>query len=208
MEKIQALEKAAQEILNGQMKSAKDIIKTEYPFVKLTSTGRNYTDKQKMEQFVRDGFIDRYSGQKLVNPGILKVLSYYMPDTFPYHAHWKMEECHNAYWEFVPTVDHIYPVALGGTDSEENWASTSMLHNSIKNNWTLEQLQWDLYDAGNFQDWDGMTELFVKLVEANESILEDSYIRKWYKLSKNANELQRSYSFSAHHRRELEKDKR
>ena len=29
------------------------------------------------------------------------------------HAHWKMEECHNAYWEFVPTVDHIYPVALG-----------------------------------------------------------------------------------------------
>lgn len=52
----------------------------------------------------------------------------------------KMQECHNAYWEFVPTVDHIYPVALGGADSEENWATTSMLHNSIKNNGTLEQL--------------------------------------------------------------------
>ena len=52
-----------------------------------------------------------------MNPGILKVLSYYMPEIFPYHAHWKMEECHNAYWEFVPTVDHIYPVALGGADS-------------------------------------------------------------------------------------------
>ena len=82
-----------------------------------------------MEQFVRDGFIDRYSGQKLVNPGLLKVLSHYMPETVPYHAHWKMESCHNAYWEFVPTVDHIYPVALGGTDSSENWATTSMLHN-------------------------------------------------------------------------------
>lgn len=138
-----------------------------------------------MEQFVRDGFIDRYSGQKLLNPGILKVISYYMPDVFPYHAHWKMEECHNAYWEFVPTVDHIYPVALGGADSEENWASTSMLHNSIKNNWTLEQLQWELFDAGDYQEWDGLTGLFAELVEANTEMLEDSYIKKWYKLSKN-----------------------
>ncbi len=210
MEKVQALEKAAQEILNGKMESAKDIIKTEYPFNKLASTGRNYTDKQKMAQFVRDGFIDRYSGQKLMNPGLLKTLSYYMPDVFPYHAHWKMEECHNAYWELVPTVDHIYPVALGGADSEENWASTSMLHNSIKNNWTLEQLQWNLYDVGNFQDWDGLTDLFVKLVEANESMLADPYIKKWYKLSKNAieEELQRAYSFSTNHKSELEKDKK
>ena len=185
MEKVQALEMAAKEILKGEIESAKNIIKTEYPFNKLTSTGRHYTDKQKMAQFVRDGFIDRYSGKKLLNPGLLKVLSYYMPDIFPYHAHWKMEECHNAYWEFVPTVDHIYPVALGGADSEENWASTSMLHNSIKNNWTLEQLQWKLYDAGDIQDWDGLTNLFIKLVETNESMLEDSYIKKWYTLSKN-----------------------
>ena len=185
MEKVQVVEMAAQEILKGKMECAEDIIKKEYPFNKLASTGRNYTDKQKMEQFVRDGFIDRYSGQKLLNPGILKVLSYYMPDVFPYHAHWKMEECHNAYWEFVPTVDHIYPVALGGADSEENWASTSMLHNSIKNNWTLEQLQWELYEAGDFLEWDGLTDLFVELVEANIEMLEDSYIKKWYKLSKN-----------------------
>jgi 5-methylcytosine-specific restriction endonuclease McrA len=183
MEKVRALEKAAQEILNGEIESAREVIKTEYPFKKLSSAGRNYTDKQKMEQFRRDGFIDRYSGQKLLNPGLLKVLSYYMPDVFPYHAHWKMEECHNAYWEFVPTVDHIYPVALGGADSEENWATTSMLHNSIKNNWTLEQLQWELYEAGNYEEWDGLTGLFVKLVEAAPVLIEDAYIKRWYKLS-------------------------
>lgn len=136
-----------------------------------------------MAQFVRDGFIDRYSGQKLVNPGILKVLSYYMPETFPYHAHWKMEECHNAYWEFVPTVDHIYPVALGGADSMDNWATTSMLHNSIKSNWTLEQLNWKLYDAGDFDKYDGLTGLFIKLVEADMKLLSDSYIKRWYRLS-------------------------
>ena len=106
-----------------------------------------------------------------------------MPETFPYHAHWKMEECHNAYWEFVPTVDHIYPVALGGADSMDNWATTSMLHNSIKSNWTLEQLNWKLYDAGDFDKYDGLTGLFIKLVETDNELLNDSYIKRWYRLS-------------------------
>ena len=184
MNKIDALEEAAKEILNDRIECAKAVIQAGYPFEKLTPVRRNYTDKQKMMQFKKDGFIDRYSGQKLLNPGLLKVFSYYMPNDFPYHVHWKMEECHNAYWEFIPTVDHIYPVALGGVDSEENWATTSMLHNSIKSNWTLEQLNWQLHEAGKLEDWDGLTALFVKLVEADPSLLKDVYIKKWYKLSK------------------------
>ena len=106
MGKIDVIEQAANRLLQHNVAEARIVIETGYPFYKLSAQGRNYTDKEKMAQFVRDGFIDRYSGQKLVNPGILKVLSYYMPETFPYHAHWKMEECHNAYWEFVPTVDY------------------------------------------------------------------------------------------------------
>lgn len=184
MNRVYVLEKAAKEILDGRIECAKEVIQVEYPFKKFNTVRRNYTDKQKMEQFKKDGFIDRYSGQKLLNPGLLKVLSYYMPNVIPYHAHWKMEECHIAYWEFVPTVDHIYPVALGGVDSEENWATTSMLHNSIKSNWTLKQLNWQLYEAGKFEDWDGLTALFIKLVEADFSLLEDTYIKKWYGLSK------------------------
>lgn len=185
MEKIDAIELAAAKLLQCNVVEAKTVIETEYPFHKLTAQGRNYTDKEKIEQFVRDGFIDRYSGQKLVNPGVLKVLSHYMPETFPYHSHWKMEECHNAYWEFVPTVDHIYPVALGGADSMENWATTSMLHNSIKSNWTLEQLNWKLYAAGRYEEYDGLTTLFIKLVEADQELLKDAYIKRWYRLSKN-----------------------
>lgn len=184
MEKIDAIELSATMLLQGKLAEANAVIDKEYPFRKIAAQGRNYTDKEKMEQFIRDGFIDRYSGQKLVNPGILKVLSHYMPQTFPYHAHWKMEECHNAYWEFVPTVDHIYPVALGGADSMENWATTSMLHNSIKSNWTLAQLNWKLYDAGNYKEYDGLTALFVKLIEADKELLSDAYIKRWYKLAR------------------------
>ena len=61
-----------------------------------------------------------------------------------------------------------------------------MLHNSIKSNWTLEQLNWTLYDAGNFEDWDGLTTLLVELVKSDNALLKDAYIKKWYKLSQSS----------------------
>ena len=67
---------------------------------------------------------------------------------------------------------------------EENYATTSMMHNLIKNNWTLEQLQWSLYPPGNIKEWDGLTQLFISLVESDKQLLNDSYIKKWYLLSK------------------------
>ena len=183
MNKFTVIESSTIKLLYGNIIEAKRIIVQEYPFQRVVPKGRNYTDKEKMQQFAKDGFIDRYSGKKLINPGLLKVLSYYMPEEFPYHPHWKMDACHNAYWEFVPTVDHIVPVALGGADAEENWATTSMLHNAVKSNWTLEQLNWSLCDPGDFKEFDGLTKMFVQLVQKDEDLLKDSYIKRWYNLS-------------------------
>lgn len=182
--KCDILRKVAVNLLNQNRIEARGIIQNDYPFVHLECGKRTYNDRQKMKQFKKDGFIDRYSGERLVNPGLLKVISFYLPDIFPYHSHWKMDKCHSAYWELIPTIDHIYPIALGGVDGEENYATTSMLHNSIKNNWTLEQLQWTLYPAGKYEEWDGLTELFVKLVEQNNELLNDNYIKRWYVISK------------------------
>lgn len=183
MNKLKALKSSANSLLCNNIEAAKQIIIKEYPFQRIIPQVRNYTDKEKIQQFVRDGFIDRYSGQKLINPGLLKVLSSYMPEEFPYHPHWKMDACHNAYWEFVPTVDHIVPIALGGLDIEENWATTSMLHNAVKSNWTLEQLNWTLYDPGDFKEYDGLTSLFIQLVKKDKELLKDLYIKRWYNLS-------------------------
>ena len=185
MDKIQVVKLSVDNLLQGNISGTRAIIEAEYPFQKMVTQQRRYTDKEKINQFKRDGFIDRYTGQKLVNPGVLKVMSYYMPDIFPYHVHWKMEHCHAAYWELVPTVDHIYPIALGGKDNEENWATTSMIHNAIKSNWTVEQLKWKMHDAGNMKEYDGFSTAFVQLVEADENLLKDEYIKRWYKLSLN-----------------------
>ena len=183
MNKFKVLDSSAKNLLYDKIIEAKQIIIKEYPFQRIVPQGRNYTDKEKIQQFVRDGFIDRYSGHKLINPGLLKVLSHYMPEEFPYHPHWKMDACHNAYWEFVPTVDHIVPIALGGLDIEENWATTSMLHNAVKSNWTLEQLNWTLCAPGDFKEYDGLTSLFIQLVKKDKELLKDGYINRWYSLS-------------------------
>ena len=171
-------------LLDDNEASAKAIINQEYPHTQVEIDKRTYTMAQKMNQFLRDGFIDRYSGQKLLNTGILKIISHYFPDDFPYHPHWKMTETHIAYWELTPTIDHIYPIAKGGEDDESNWVTTSMKNNSIKSNYTLDELQWKLYPRGEIVEWDGLTSVFLKLVEKDKELLEDHYIRSWYKVSK------------------------
>ena len=138
-----------------------------------------------MDQYIRDGFIDRYSGKRLVNPGILKVLSAYYPAEFPYHPHWKMSETHIAYWELSPTIDHIIPISAGGTDDPSNWVTTSMMNNAIKSNWTLEQLRWKLYPAGDIKEWDGLSAAFNRLIAENSELLKDPYIKTWYLVSRN-----------------------
>ena len=171
-------------LLDDNETAAKTIIKQEYPHKPVEIEKRSYTMTQKMNQFILDGFIDRYSGKKLLNPGILKIISYYFPNEFPYHPHWKMTHTHIAYWELIPTLDHVYPIAKGGQDDEKNWVTTSMKNNSIKNNYTIDELQWKLYPKGNIAEWDGLTSVFLKLVEKDKELLKDSYIRSWYNVSK------------------------
>ena len=119
----------------------------------------------------------------LRNGIILAVCFSYMPDAFPYQSHWKMEECHSAYWELVPTIDHIVHIALGGEDNPSNCATTSMLHNSVKSNWTIEQLNWKLYPVGDINEYDGLTGLFVRLTENDLELFDDPYIKRWYNIS-------------------------
>ena len=184
MEKIEFLVESIKKLLDGDFVVAQEIIKNNYPFENQKIFKRQYSDMQKMEIFCRDGFVDLYSGKKLLNPAILRVLSHYFPDVFPYHPHWKMSECHIAYWKYLPTVDHVCPIARGGVDEKENWVTTSMLHNSIKSNWTLEELSWQLHKAGSLDDLDGMSKAFLQLVENDSTLLMDKYINHWYKITK------------------------
>jgi hypothetical protein len=162
------------------MTTARETLRAEYPFIAISPAGRRYTAAESLRVFRRDGFLDRYSGQRLVFPGILRLLSRLLPQEFPFHPNWKMAETHPAYWELFPTIDHVLPVSRGGPDSDENWITTSMLRNAAKSNWTLEELGWSPCPAGSLADWDGLTTLFVDFVDSKRSVLDDAYLRRWY----------------------------
>jgi hypothetical protein len=141
---------------------AADVIKRQYPFQPIEKSGRRISKVQIIQVFVQDGFIDRYRGTRLVFPPALRLISEIIPDQFPYHKNGKLSLGHFAYWELFPSVDHVVPVARGGADDESNWVCCSMLTNQIKANWTLDELGWKLQDRGDFSQWDGMLNWFVR----------------------------------------------
>ena len=118
------------------------MLQREYPFVSLKAVERKYGEAEAIRVFVRDGFLDRYTGKPLAFPGVLRILSLRLPEHFPFHPNWKMSETHIAFWELSPTIDHLVPVARGGVDAEHNSVTASMLRNSAKANWTLQELGW------------------------------------------------------------------
>lgn len=134
--------------------------------------------------FARDGFIDRYSGKRLVFPASLQLISTLLPDKFPSHPNGKMSETHIAYGELWPTIDHIVPIARDGADEPSNWACTSMLRNSIKSSWTLEELGWTLMGGGRIEEWDGLMGWFFEYTRKNEKPLEDPYLEKWWRVAR------------------------
>lgn len=104
--------------------------------------------------FLRDGFIYRYSDAKLLFTGLIKILTIEFPDIFKYHKNWKMSDTHMVFWDLFPTIDHLISIARGGVDNERNRITTSIIRNSAKSNWTIEEIGWILHDKGLLDNWD------------------------------------------------------
>ncbi len=179
--KYKIIEQACNAIDNGSIIDAKGIIEANYPFKPLLKNRQPYGKRQMLRIFLRDGFVDRYSGEKMVFPAVLRLISLIMPDELPFHCNWKMSECHLAYWQLLPTVDHVVPVSRGGKNDESNWVSTSQLRNSAKSNWLLEELGWTLHEPGNLEDWDGLTKWFCAYISKRPGPLSNNYILSWYR---------------------------
>ncbi|STZ45127.1 HNH endonuclease [Mycolicibacterium gilvum] len=173
------------------LSAAREILRDRYPFVPVEKIVRRYSVGQQMNLFMRDGFIDRYTGNRLVNPGVLRLLHVVLGDDFPAHPNGKLSETHIAFWELFPTVDHRVPVSRSGPDDESNWVTASMLSNQAKAQWTLEELGWELHRPGAVTEWDGLSRWLVDYL-ADPTVLarapeaHSGYIRKWLTATKTA----------------------
>ena len=174
------VQKVCDALLEGRTGEASELAHREYPFLGQPAAGRRYSETTCTRVFHRDGFIDRYTGQRLVFPGALRMLSRLLPDEFPAHPNWKMSASHHVYWELFPTIDHVIPVARGGADDETNWVCTSMLRNSAKSNWTLDELGWTLLPPGDPQEWDGLVPWFLAYTQQHPTHLQDPYLKRWH----------------------------
>ena len=175
----------------GDSSKAKTTLQERYPFVPVEMIARRYSERQSMKLFIRDGFIDRYTGNRLVNPGVLRLLHVVLEDDFPADPNWKVSGTHPAFWELFPTVDHVVPVSRGGGD-DENWVTASMLSNQAKNQWALDDLRWKRHPAGDPREWDGLSRWLVNYLAENPIVLAEApephrgYIQRWLAATKAA----------------------
>lgn len=186
--KAEVLREVCSALSNNELDKAKDNLSKNYPFVYQQRFSRQYSITIKMGVFLKDGFIDRYKGTRLVNPGALRIISLVFPDFFPYHKNGKMDLCHIAFWELFPTIDHIVPIARGGEDIRANLVTSTMLSNAAKGLWLLEELGWNLLPPGNLNEWDGLTQWFCDTMESDIPTFDKNlpYLQEWYKGSKRA----------------------
>jgi hypothetical protein len=97
--KAQIIEAVCNAISGGSLDEATDILRGHYPHVPPVDAPEgqvHFPAVRPVDIFSRDRFIDRYSGERLVFPGALRLISRRMPGAFPYHPNWKMDECHFA----------------------------------------------------------------------------------------------------------------
>jgi len=181
MNKSDVIAAVCDALANGATDRAVTTLKEHYPFAPEEITKRRYGPLESTRVFVRDGFIDRYTGARLIFPPVFRVLSVALPSEFPYHPNWRTDVTHPAYWELGASIDHLKPVTHGGNDDESNWMTTSMAHNYVKMNWTLEELGWRLHPAGNMNVWDGLIRWFLEFTATHSETLASSSVRQWHR---------------------------
>lgn len=179
-DRAETIEMVCEALGNEDRRKAGELVRSRYPFDPPVDTRRSFSKLDRTRVFVRDGFLDRYSGDRLFFPPVLEVISMSIPEDFPTHPNGKFSECHAAHWELYSSVDHLVPVARGGAHEMGNWFTTSMMRNLIKSHWRLEDLGWDLLPPGQFEEWDGMLGWFLEYTEERADLLADRGVRDWH----------------------------
>ncbi len=116
MDKAAVIESVCEALQGRDKSTAAQILLDRYPNPTPPRGKGNVGAGKRLRVFLRDGFLDRYSGSPLVLPGALRAISMTIPEAFPYQRNWKAGECHPAFWQLAATVDHVEPVTLGGIE--------------------------------------------------------------------------------------------
>jgi len=183
-DRIDVLTAVCDHLMLGQVQDAERRIASDYPFRAEPARKRSYRQLESTRVFMRDGFVDRYTGARLIYPPVLRVISAQLRSAFPFDPHWRTAVTHSAYWEVGATIDHVVPVTLGGRDDYSNWVTTSMARNFAKMNWTLEYLGWELWPPGELSSWDGLVHWFLEYTDTHPELVAKGNLRQWHRAAR------------------------
>jgi hypothetical protein len=157
---------------------------------------RDFKESDQLRIWRRDGFRDRYSGERLVFPGTLILLAALLPDVFPFGKRKNGDRriTHQAMSELWPAVDHIIPLTrprelraarVADPNADANLATTSIANNGAKDRYLYTELGWILHPSPASDDWDGLTGWFREYLSRDSTPLNNSAhgssIRAWVK---------------------------
>jgi len=172
------LRRALQGSLEEGPQGARRVIAREWPLEHPQSTVRKPLSRaEQLSVFYRDRFTCRYCGKRVVFVPALRLLSTLLPEDFPYHPNWKWRSCHQAYWCLAACLDHLVPIARGGSNTPDNVVVCCDRCNGAKSCYTLAELGWELRDPPP-GDWDGLASLFMRAMKA--CAVKDKGLRSWY----------------------------
>lgn len=174
------LNEIADALLAQDITRADSVAAAEFPWQPKSFGRKPLTQRACLDIFLRDGFIDRYSGSQLVFPGALLAIGLLLPDRFPMGPTWKVGDSHEVFWELWPVVDHVIPVVRGGRNDADNLVTTSSTNNVAKGHSLPSELGWTLAPVPADRCWDGLVGWFDMIVEQNPSLRQHSQLKSWY----------------------------
>jgi hypothetical protein len=130
-------------------------------------THPNVNERDKFMTFRKDHYHCSYTGIKLINHPLIELLSYILPEHFPYNnpphgSDAGIKNTHLLVWVLWPSVDHILPVSRGGLNHPENYTTSNSKFNMFKNNFRNEELGLQCREPED-KTWNGLEEEYHQL---------------------------------------------
>jgi len=127
--------------------------------------------------FARDNYTCRYCGRRTIALPVLNAIADILPDVLSRDSvAWKPYLTDMVFFKLSTSLDHKQPVTRGGTQEPKNLVTACWLCNSMKQNYALEELEWDLL-ARPTDPWDGLSGVLEAIVEHQS--LTKGYYRTW-----------------------------
>jgi 5-methylcytosine-specific restriction endonuclease McrA len=127
--------------------------------------------------YKRDRFHCRYCGCRVIPTQIMRLVSLFFQEDFPYHPNWKAGKTHPAIVARSATIDHKQPLAGNGTNDPDNLVCACWVCNRIKGDLSLEQIRWEVMPISGDSDWDGLTRYYRALWELKSCPSEGGHAR-------------------------------